>query len=234
MQKVEARRWNYTKESFLEYSMDKLALIHNLNLSQDSTIHLLISGIGSRSLREIAASLKVDSVDLFLESMYRITSVSGETDSKLLQTNKNSKSKELAGNCGSCGKSGHLQKNCKNSSFFCAYCKTPGHLRADCFKLKREEQAATSAQTAPVAAVSATGVIPKDEETVAVVQFDNGRNLTIPDALAKITRLNMKDCLLFALVDTDSPISFIKSNVHKKFLDYSVEFQSPSGFSKGS
>jgi hypothetical protein len=38
--------------------MDKLALIHNL--SSDNVMHLLINGVGSRSLREIAASLIVD------------------------------------------------------------------------------------------------------------------------------------------------------------------------------
>lgn len=32
IQRIETRKWNYTKETFLEYSMDKLVLMHSLNL----------------------------------------------------------------------------------------------------------------------------------------------------------------------------------------------------------
>lgn len=168
--------------------------------------------------------------------MHQITSVSGESDRKLLQTNKNSKPREATGNnCakpGYCGKPGYLQKQCKKNSLFCIYCKTPGHLRADCFKLKKREQTTTSAQSTPVAAVSTAEITPKDEETIAIVQHDNDRNFMIPDALAKISMLNMKNCL-FALVDTSSPISFVKQNVYKMFLDSAdlLIILSPSAFS---
>lgn len=47
LQKVNARKWNFSKESFQEYAMDKLALMRNLKLSDEDYIQLLIKGIGS-------------------------------------------------------------------------------------------------------------------------------------------------------------------------------------------
>jgi len=45
MQRVEARTWRSHKESFDDYAIDKLALIHQLELSPRDTINLLIGGI---------------------------------------------------------------------------------------------------------------------------------------------------------------------------------------------
>lgn len=162
--------------------------------------------------------------------MHQITAASLETDRKSLHTTKGPKSKEVTTSCGTYGKQGHLQKNCKKNTPFCAYCKTPGHLRADCFKLKRKEQAAMSAQPTPVAAVTIAEVTPEDNETSFVLP-DNGKNLSIDEALAKVTRLNNNDCSLLTLVDTSNLISFVKPNVYKRFLDHSVECWSLSGFS---
>lgn len=82
LQKAEARKWNYAKESYQEYAMDKLALIYSLDLPQRDTIHLLISGMASRSLRATASVLRAESVDEFLEEMRRITSVMSDVDRK--------------------------------------------------------------------------------------------------------------------------------------------------------
>jgi len=62
LQRIEARKWNFSKESFQEYAMDKLALMYQLDLPMSDTIHLLIGGIACRSLRGTASTLKVDSV----------------------------------------------------------------------------------------------------------------------------------------------------------------------------
>ncbi|EZA62093.1 hypothetical protein X777_05420 [Ooceraea biroi] len=82
IQKIEARRWMYFKESFLEYAADKLALMHGLDLPDQEKIHLIIGGIGSRSLRETATALAAEDVDLFLHQMHNITSASGEADTR--------------------------------------------------------------------------------------------------------------------------------------------------------
>ncbi|KYN09358.1 hypothetical protein ALC57_18534 [Trachymyrmex cornetzi] len=54
MQKIEAHRWNYHKESFDQYAIDKLALTHRLNLPQSDVINLLIGGIMKSLLRATA------------------------------------------------------------------------------------------------------------------------------------------------------------------------------------
>lgn len=50
MQRIEARRWLSHKESFDQYAMDKIALIHRLDLPTSDTISLLIGGIQQGSL----------------------------------------------------------------------------------------------------------------------------------------------------------------------------------------
>lgn len=69
LQKIEARKWNFAKESFLDYALEKLALMHLLNLPSEESIHLLINGISSRALRATAASLRAEIIDDFLEDM---------------------------------------------------------------------------------------------------------------------------------------------------------------------
>ncbi|KYM99254.1 Pro-Pol polyprotein [Cyphomyrmex costatus] len=73
MQKIEARRWNYYKESFDQYAIDKLALAHRLKLPQSDIINLLIGGIMKSSLRATALTLNASTVEEFLEKMRLIT-----------------------------------------------------------------------------------------------------------------------------------------------------------------
>lgn len=134
-QKIEARRWNYHTESFLEYCMEKLTLMHDLNLSQESTIHLLISGIGSRSLRETAAALNAESVDSFLDSIHQITSVSIEHNKRFVNEFK-SKGKDSTQKNGSKATQG--QKS-QSKDDVCHYCKIPGHTLENCYKRRRKE-----------------------------------------------------------------------------------------------
>lgn len=43
MQKIETRRWNEAKETFHKYAIDKLALMYNLDLSEQDKINLSCS-----------------------------------------------------------------------------------------------------------------------------------------------------------------------------------------------
>lgn len=103
--------------------MDKLSLMHNLNLDEGSTIHLVISGIQSRSLRETAASLNSSSIDRFLDSMHQITSVSADTDKKLPAEAKSFKSKEVASKSssreGPANQKGKGDQFCANDASMC-------------------------------------------------------------------------------------------------------------------
>lgn len=82
MLKVDARKWIYSKESFQEYSMVKIALMKSLKLSDEDSIQLLIKGIGSFTLRTTAAALKVDSLNQFLREMQHITAATGDIAKK--------------------------------------------------------------------------------------------------------------------------------------------------------
>lgn len=120
MQKIEARKWEFARESFQEYAMDKLVLMHSLNLPVEDAIHLLINGITSRSLRETAASLKDDSIDQFLNDMDRITTTIEDRDRKTVNTHiKVEKAKYGV------AKKGQTDRPTKD--LICNYCKIRGH-----------------------------------------------------------------------------------------------------------
>lgn len=105
------------------------------DLSTDSMIHLLISGINSKSLRETAAALPYTSVDEFFDSMHQIASISAEPDRKHPADQKE-RTKET-----STKTTGRVPTAAKQpkSDLICNYCKKMGHTTADCYKLKKKE-----------------------------------------------------------------------------------------------
>ncbi|KYN11232.1 hypothetical protein ALC57_16617 [Trachymyrmex cornetzi] len=224
MQKIEVRKWNSFKETFLEYAMDKLTLMHDLNLSPDSAIHLLISGINSRSLRETAAALDLESVDSFLDSMHRITSVTLEPEKRLTTDSKAAKAKE------STYRRAHpVSTSQKDELNTCGFCKIPGHTFENCFKRRRQERLQMTARaspttpstTSPTTTVSAVVAV-RDDQTIAHVQ-PKSKNLYINDLALEVTALNKVICKMSALLDTGSPISFvkpIKNSPSKIFFGY--------------
>lgn len=48
MQKIEARKWAQNKETFDDYAIEKIALMHRVHLPEQDKIQLLISGITHR------------------------------------------------------------------------------------------------------------------------------------------------------------------------------------------
>lgn len=130
LQKVEARKWQFTKETFGDYAMEKLMLMHRLDLSDQEAIHLLIGGITSRSLRGTASALQVETMDKFFEEMHRITTAMMETERKSFNTNyKTDKDKDAR--CTGCGKKGHAVKQCRTVEITCFLCKKKGHYKTD-------------------------------------------------------------------------------------------------------
>ncbi|KMQ87526.1 hypothetical protein RF55_13169 [Lasius niger] len=150
MQKVESRRWNHMKESFHDYAMDKLVLMKNLNLPERDSIDLLINGVGSRSTRELAAALKVYTIDDFLEEMHRITTASGEA----LRKSPSFARKNYVAKAATTPNSKDTNQT---KETFCVYCRTKGHTRDDCYKLRKKDKPTTgqpkAKATPPVAAV---------------------------------------------------------------------------------
>jgi len=94
MQKAEARKWIFTKESFSDYAMDKLALLAPLRLQDEDSIQLLINGISSVAIKATAASLKIDSLDEFLRDMQHITATCNDGVKKSPSTFRRNKPKD--------------------------------------------------------------------------------------------------------------------------------------------
>lgn len=124
MQRIEARKWNPSKESFDQYAIDKLVLIHRLDIPTADTINLIIGGITQHSLRATALALTTQSVDQFLEVMRRITFGISDQEKKTSHPHKGAHTKD--GHKVSDGKSTG-QRDGKPAESTCNYCKKKGH-----------------------------------------------------------------------------------------------------------
>lgn len=226
MQKIDARRWNYGKETFHEYASQKLKLMHHLKLSEQDKIELLINGIGSLSVRSAAAMLDAQTMDEFLKKMDKATSCCGIVAKKSSPVPiRKEKFKDTSS---SSTESSSPSGTSKDVS--CAYCKARGHTKDDCFKLKRKDQHAVSstssvAASKSVAAASSgdSGVTVSYEDTDAATQVGcvaDGSTLKLDEGnpIVEVTSINNSACSLLALIDTGSPASFILSSVHKIFF----------------
>lgn len=138
--KIEVRKWNFTKETFDQYAIDKLALMYWLNLPHPDVINLLIGGIMKSSLRATALTLSPDTFDQFLCKMRQITERIGELDKRTAQQQRmiNNKPKDLL--CKNCGRKGHNYRDCRDPDLLCFYCKEKGHRKMDCPKLQRKDR----------------------------------------------------------------------------------------------
>lgn len=169
MRKIETRKWIHSKELFHEYALDKLALMHALELPTKDAIQLLISGIMSSSLRGTAASLKVDSIDQFLEEMHHVAVAASDPD-RGDQDKKNvklTKGKEMT--CKTCGRKGHFSKDCRESELVCFSCHAKGHRRVDCPKGRKKDS--HTEQVSTLAAVSAGKSSTETLSHVAFVRY---------------------------------------------------------------
>ncbi|KMQ91646.1 hypothetical protein RF55_8459 [Lasius niger] len=212
MQKIEARKWSPSKESFDQYSIDKLALIHRLNLPTADTINLIIGGIPQHSLRATALTLPTTSLDQFLEAMRRITAGLGDFDKKSPnQNNKNNRSKD------SNSKDNKGQRDGKATETTCNYCKKRGHWKADCQLLKKKEKASPTTSS-PASAKASTSSTQPTAAAVAESESSESAKFRITSPLIEIVNFNNNSCRLNALMDTGSPVSFISQNNLNKLL----------------
>ncbi|XP_067204114.1 uncharacterized protein [Linepithema humile] len=223
MQKVDARKWIYPKESFQEYANQKLKMMHHLQLPVRDRIQLLINGIGNMSLRGIAAMRKSESIEEFLEDMDHLVSSCGAPSKRNspppIRKEKTKDSTDLTKKTTSL-----LAKSSKD--LVCNYCKVKGHIKSDCYKLKRKEQSSltSSASAAPVAAAEESK---EDLPTVACLDKNSTRRFEKSNSTVEICSLNNITCNLLALLDTGSPASFVRLSTYKKFIDNNAHFDKP-------
>jgi len=220
-----------TKETFDQYAIDKLSLLHQLNLPESDTIHLLISGISQSSLRATALSVADESLDSFLEKMRCITEGASDGERKSFQVQSTNKARELM--CRNCGKKGYEAKSC-NSEAICFYCKATGHRRFECPKLGTKSVAQGSHPKGTQLATPVTKVEMADssqaeaaDKLVALVKEDDDGTRRAETSV-KVISICKNNCSLVALFDTGSPVSFVRYDVfliliqpHAKDLRYS-------------
>lgn len=233
MQKVEARTWNYIKESFQEYAMDKLALMHNLKLSEIDCIHLLIDGINNGALKATAVSLNLSSIDEFLDQMHNIT-ISFSSRKSIPTGNKSPKEKRKFNLNSSISRivtniSDDSLKEVQSQDNHCTYCRLKGHLRADCYKLKKKDQTqfsttSKSSSSSVSAVIEELPISSTSLSSVAAVDFQANKEIMLSDSELNVIILNNFHCNLSALIDTGSPISFICPSVYKKYFNIPISF----------
>lgn len=233
MQKVEARKWIFSKESFQDYAMDKLALIQRLKLPDEDAILLLINGISNLAMRATAAAIDTESLDIFLQRMQRLTASCDESLKKMSSSPKFEKSMESDVKSGkfkdsfsSQAISTSLQKEVKLNS--CVYCHAKDHIRDDCPKLKKKEmlnKSSPSTRIAPVAAVDEYS-----EASSPVVAFANevSNKIVSNSSTIKVDEVNGISSNLIALVDSGSPISFMCPSIFNKIFGSSSLLTVPS------
>jgi len=94
MQKVESRKWIFSRESFSDYAVNKLALMALLKLPDEDSIQLLINGISSVAIKATAVSLRVNSLDEFLKDIQHITATCNDVVRKSPTVFKKNKLKD--------------------------------------------------------------------------------------------------------------------------------------------
>lgn len=203
MQEVEARRWIPGKETFDEYAIEKMAIMHPLNLPEEDCIQLLIGGISQSTIRAAALSITAVTVEAFLERMCYITHGMNETEKRATTSGSSAKTPEET--CRNCGKKGHRARDCRGE-VNCFYCKQKGHRRFDCPTLAKKDGKSVSVPRAirTPAAVSVSDASAEEQQvsnTIATVQ-GNLRSLKISSPLVTVTRLGNQICKLSALIDT--------------------------------
>jgi len=215
IQQVEARKWMPSKESFDEYAIAKLAIIHQLNLPVRDAIHLLISGIANHAIRASALLVADSTLEDFLEKMRAVTEGCAELSEKKAVSSSGNKVKDNS--CRNCGKKGHNHKECRNE-VTCFYCKQKGHRAFDCalVKTKNSRTPHQQGQRAISTAAPVTEVEPEAEVVALVSETDSMEKLS--DPRRKVETICNKKCNLRAIIDTGSPASFVKYDIYVEWI----------------
>ncbi|XP_067212248.1 uncharacterized protein [Linepithema humile] len=172
----------------------KLKLLQNLNLPEKEAINFLISGITNQPLRGMATLMGAESTDKFLEQMHGLTMSYGDTNRRSPPPYKKFDDNKAKGPVASKEKSTDSSKD-----IFCVYCRTKGHLRADCFRLKKKEQAKQTSSLSSGAAVAVVEDSPSSSSTVALV---NNHRLEVSDPVLKVVKFNDITCDIKSLLDS--------------------------------
>ena len=147
IQKAETCRWNSSKEDFLDYAARKIKLFQPLHLKQKSIINLLIGRIQDYAIKSAAAMIYIETVNEFLERMHQATNICAAATKKSSPSSvrkEKTKEPDLPST-----KATHWKTKSNVS-----YCKAKGHVRIDCWKLRRKENASQNTSTSNTVAAA--------------------------------------------------------------------------------
>lgn len=130
----------------------------------------------------------------------------------------------------------------RTQELYCNYCRSKGHVLADCFKRKRKEEVRSS-QSMSFNPIMSSASIKRDSpatvagvfeqlpessssSTVAAVQKNSDKQIELTDSTLFVTNVNGSRCNLLALIDTGSPASFIRPSVFENFFQITIASQS--------
>lgn len=180
---------------------------------------MLIGGISSTSLRATALSLGYDSVEGFLDRMRNIAE--GSTEQERKSAACVNPAKERIRTCRNCG-TGHNHKDCRDE-IVCFYCKKKGHRQYDCPSLMEKSRKPTT----PLQQMASTPVAVSEDasadESGALISEAEHVKLHLSESLILINSMEGRSCNLTAMVDTGSPVFFVKYSVYLLHIKPSVD-----------
>ncbi|KAK2575245.1 hypothetical protein KPH14_012760 [Odynerus spinipes] len=195
--------------------------MHRVDLPEVDKIQLLVDGIQHTVIKTTALGWTEDRLDSFLDKMRRVTQGSIDIEGKPMASGQSKRPKDDT--CRNCGKKGHNHKDCR-AEVSCFYCKSKGHRRYDCptLKMRQQRPSTGSYSGAEVTAAAVDTETSLSSDLVAAVQEPPlSTRLELVDPLIHVY-LHLKEKKpLVALVDTGSPVSFIKASVYFKFVESS-------------
>jgi len=219
MQKIETRKWQSNRETFDQYVLAKLVLIHGLDLPPRDVIHLLIGGILPVSIRAAALSLTTESMEDFIDRKRNIAKGCAETGRRSeIERRSGSTNKTKVKQCRNCGESSHMHQECKKD-IKCFFCKKPGHRQYDCPAAKEKSRI----QLTPSCISSTPAVVAEDvsiPEPIAYVAEPVRSCVELQESSVLVDSIGGRRCSLTALLDTGSAVLFVKYTIYLKYCKY--------------
>lgn len=109
--------------------------------------------------------------------------------------------------CRNCGKKGHHHKDCRGD-IICFICKKRGHRTFEC--PTKEPQRNFGATVRPTREMAAASVCDQPGPSDAVAAVQDSSMLKVSNPYVEVSVLGGRLCKLTSLIDTGSPVSFVK------------------------
>lgn len=111
-----------------------------------------------------------------------------------------------------------------NSAVTCVYCKAKGHVKSECYKLRKKVQSANSKSSGATPSDVVSDTTRDNSSQVGCVVDNASPTLQISNLTIEITSMNGSKYSMLTLIDTGSPVSFMMCSVYKLFFGQESSF----------